>query len=121
MFLWELRYRSPLPPKKGIDDVIISTDTDSEADALALAEWYLATKRASPNTRLVYLRRFVVATSKEMREATGLVAAAATTKAQAPARGKPAGKAAEDLDKGPSPVQAASRGSFPAAATGDGS
>lgn len=97
MTQWQLRYRSPLAPTKGVDDVIIETDSDLEPDAHALAQWWLATHMASPATRFVFVRRLVVATSAEMRAA------------------KKAPVAAPDADTttGPDPVQAVSRGTQP--------
>jgi hypothetical protein len=74
---WQLRYRSPLSPTKGVDDVIIETDGDTEAEAQALAEWWLRTHVPSPSTRFVYVRRLVVATSTQMREAIARAAAPA--------------------------------------------
>jgi hypothetical protein len=98
MTQWQLRYRSPLAPTKGVDDVIIETDSDHEPDAHALAQWWLATHMASPATRFVFVRRLVVATSAEMKAAKK---APATTDA--------------DTSTGPDPVQAASRGAQPEA------
>jgi len=98
--LWQLRYRSPLSPTKGVDDVVIETDSELEADAKALAEWWLATKMPSPSTRFVYVRRLVVATAGEMRLAQSR-------------RGEPVA-AVDDLEKGGGdPSQAASRDDTP--------
>lgn len=66
--LWQLRYKAP----RGVDDVWIDVDGDTEKDAMELAEWYLSTL-TSPNVRFVYVRPIVVATSKQMRKALGLI------------------------------------------------
>lgn len=92
--LWQLRYRSPLSPTKGVDDVLIETNTTLESDARRVAEHWLATRRASPSTRFVYVRPAVVMTQDQMEEELT----------------KPAQPAAEPDDLGgPSPAQAASR------------
>jgi len=65
--LWELRYRSPLAPSKGVDDIIISTDTDDEQQARKVADDFLATKVAHPSTRFISLRLFVAHSEKAMR------------------------------------------------------
>ena len=90
---WQLRYRSPLSPTRGVDDVVSETETDDLIAAQTLAEWWLDLKMPSPSTRFVYVRRLVVATSAEMRAALG------------PQKSVP-----EPEETGPSPVQAASRG-----------
>lgn len=96
---WQLRYRSPLAPTKGVDDVIIETEADDAAEARKLADWWLATKVPSPSTRFVYVRRLVVATSAEM------------CVAQSPA--KAAEVEVEDEPTGPSVAQAMSRDDMP--------
>lgn len=105
---WQLRYRSPISPTKGVDDVIIETDTDSEPDAKVLAEWWLATHVPSPATRFVYVRRLVVATTAMMQKALA--------KAAEPPTDDPADAGGTNM------AQAASRDSSIAPApTGDGS
>lgn len=94
---WQLRYRSPLAPTKGVDDVIIETEADDPAEARTLADWWLATKVGSPSTRFVYVRRLVVATSAEMRAAQSPTKAAEV----------------EDEPTGPSVAQAMSRDDMP--------
>lgn len=92
--LWQLRYRSPLSPTKGVDDVLIETNTTLEADAKRVSEHWLATRRASPSTRFVYARPAVVMTQDLMEDELT----------------KPAVPIAEPEDlSGPSPAQAASR------------
>lgn len=92
--LWQLRYRSPLSPTKGVDDVLIETNTNLEADAKRVADRWLATKMPSPSTRFVYVRPAVVYTQDQMEDELT----------------KPATPAAADEDLGgPSPAQAASR------------
>lgn len=61
MVTWELRYRAP----RTIDDVLIETFSEDEAEAKALADDYLATL-ASPSIRFVRLRKILVATSKDV-------------------------------------------------------
>lgn len=95
---WQLRYRSPLAPTRGVDDVIIETETEDQAEADKLAKWWLDTKVPSPSTRFVYVRRLVVATTADMRAA------------QAPAAKKPID---DEPTTGPSPAQAASRADMP--------
>lgn len=98
---WELRYRSPLSPTKGVDDVLVETDAehhakhngDREAAAKELADWFLANRVASPSTRFVYVRRAVVATSADMRAAAIPTAAAVE---QEPAGGSSAQSASRD-------------------------
>jgi hypothetical protein len=63
MVPWELRYRSP----RAIDDVLIETFTDQEAEAKELADRHLATL-ASPSVRFVRLRPHVAARSTEYPE-----------------------------------------------------
>jgi hypothetical protein len=58
--LWELRLRTP----RRIDDVVIETDIDDEAEARRLAEAYIATLQ-SPATRYIYIRKLIVARSKD--------------------------------------------------------
>jgi hypothetical protein len=58
--LWELRLRTP----RRIDDVVIETDLDTEDEAKRLAEAYIASL-ASPSTRFIYVRRLIVARSKD--------------------------------------------------------
>lgn len=89
--LWQLRYRSPLSPTKGVDDVIIQAGDADEAKRLA--DWWLANKVASPSTRFVYVRPLVVATMADML-------AAALPTANAPV---------EDEIIGRNPAQSASR------------
>jgi hypothetical protein len=60
MMLWELRYRSP----RAVDNVQIETIGETEEEAKALAEAYLATL-SSPAIRFIYVRRIVVARSKD--------------------------------------------------------
>jgi hypothetical protein len=85
--LWQLRYRSPLAPTKGVDDVSISTDIDDEAEARRVADWWLSEHKPSPATRFIYVRKHVVATSEMRRKALGEADPEATPP------GKPAGTA----------------------------
>lgn len=96
--LWQLRYRSPLSPTRGVDDVVIETATDDPAEAEKLAKWWLEHKVPSPSTRFVYVRRLVVATAADMRAA------------QSPTAAK---KVEDEPVTGPSPAQAASRDDMP--------
>lgn len=96
---WELRYRSPLSPTKGVDTVLIETNTALEADAKKVADYWLAKERPSPSTRFVYVRRAVVCTQDEMER-------------ELSKRGEPVA-AVDDLEGGGSPAQAASRDDTP--------
>jgi hypothetical protein len=63
MVFWELRYRGP----RSVDNVQIETFTESEVEAKALADAYLASLSA-PSIRFVYVRKIVVARSPDFPE-----------------------------------------------------
>jgi hypothetical protein len=69
--LWQLRYRSPISPTKGVDDVQISTNSTDEARAKVVADYWLAKKMAHPSTRFVFVRRAVVQTEEDMIKELG--------------------------------------------------
>lgn len=125
---WQLRFRSPMSETKGVDDIIIETDTDDPADAKTLADWTLTTKFPSPGTRFIFVRRNVVATTKDMKEALAPPKPPKPEKdepparAQAASRGAVAPKKAKPGDKEQRPTDfgagAATDPSEPAAARG---
>ena len=61
MMLWDLRLRQA----RGIDDVQIETFSDDEAEAEALAKHYIQTL-VSPAVRFVYVRKAIVASSRNV-------------------------------------------------------
>lgn len=63
---WQLRYRSPGSPTKGVDDVLIQTNSPDPARAREVADYWLARSMAHPSTTFVYLRRVVVQTEDDM-------------------------------------------------------
>ncbi len=65
-FDWQLRYRSPLSPTKGVDDVTIQTNSTDEGRAKVVAEFWLGKAMAHPGTKFVYVRRAVVQTEDDM-------------------------------------------------------
>ena len=72
---WELRYRSPLSPSKGVDDVLVQTDAreGESVDAAykrakVVADYWLGTARAHPNTTFIYLRPAVVMSERRMAQ-----------------------------------------------------
>lgn len=61
---WEVRLRTP----KGMDDLSILVDPDTEEEARAVANFHIG-RQGSPAYRLVYVRRHIVATSAERKAA----------------------------------------------------
>jgi hypothetical protein len=104
--LWELRYRSP----RTIDNVQIETIGETEEEAKALADAYLQSL-GTPSVRFVYVRRIVVARSKDY---PAIVAAYGQPRAASP----PA-PSAEDVDRVP-PMSGELMGSGPAPSSDGG-
>lgn len=67
-YFWELRYRSPLADTKGVDVVIIETNSPDPLRAEAVARYWLANARPSPSTLLISIRRQVVQTEEDMQK-----------------------------------------------------
>lgn len=63
---WDLRYRSPLAPTRGVDDVQIQTNSRDELRAREVAKHWLGKAMPSPATVLVYVRPAVVQTEDDM-------------------------------------------------------
>jgi len=70
--LWELRYRGLKDTDnggvKGVHDVLLETDGDTEAEAHEVAEYYLSTLN-NPSTRFIFVRPAVAMTTRRMKAA----------------------------------------------------
>lgn len=64
---WQLTYRSPIADSKGVDNVLIETNSTHEHVAREVATYWLETHRAHPSTRFVAIRQIVVQTEDDMR------------------------------------------------------
>lgn len=63
---WELRYRSPIAPTKGVDTVEIQTNSNDVSRAKVVAEYWLGKERPHPSTKFVYVRPAIVQTEDDM-------------------------------------------------------
>jgi hypothetical protein len=69
--VWEVRFRSPVSDTKGVDTRRIETNSDDEARARIVAEFFINQQYPHPGTRLIFVRKDPCFSEDEMLEIQG--------------------------------------------------